>query len=303
MPTPEEHALPTRRSARERERREAAAHAMTADHARPVPPQQSNARSRTSSPPPAPTRTSQPVRTPKVAPRRGARRTIAALALTFVGAMVVATSLPAAALFPDAHAITQATSFEPENQSLQGTAGESEVVARDGYSATSMEEIEQRRAAVAPARTASTFVNNTASPIQWPFVTGVPLSDDFGPRAAPCSGCSTFHKGLDMIPGEGTQIQAIADGVVRETGSSDSGLGVYAMIDHVVDGKRYTSVYAHMQFGSLKLTEGQPVTVGQPVGNVGNTGQSTGPHLHLELLQNGTDPIDPFAWLQANVQL
>ncbi|WP_437384866.1 M23 family metallopeptidase [Plantibacter flavus] len=174
---------------------------------------------------------------------------------------------------------------------------------RDGYSATSAEEVERRRSAVPPARTATTFINNAASPVQWPFVTGVPLSDDFGPRAAPCGGCSTFHKGLDLTPGEGTQIQAIADGIVRETGSSDSGLGVYAMIDHVVDGERYTSVYAHMRFGSLKLQEGERVGVGQAVGNVGNTGQSTGPHLHLELLRNGTDPIDPFSWLQANVQL
>lgn len=242
-------------------------------------------------------------RHPRPTRRRSARRSVATLAITFVGAMVVATSIPAAALFPDVHAVSPSASGGRESQSLEVAAGGSEIVARDGYSATSAEEIERRNAAAAPARTAATFINNPASPIQWPFVTSVPLSDDFGPRAAPCSGCSTFHKGLDLIPGEGAQIQAIADGVVRETGSSDTGLGVYAMIDHVVDGQRYTSVYAHMQFGSLQLEAGRPVTVGQAVGNVGDTGQSTGPHLHLELLRNGSDPIDPFAWLQANVQL
>lgn len=168
---------------------------------------------------------------------------------------------------------------------------------RDGFQATS----EQELAAGQYTRTASTFTNSIDSAVQWPFATGVPISGGFGPRDAPCSGCSTFHKGLDLNPGEGSPIQVIADGVVRETGESDSGFGVYAIIDHVVDGERVSSLYAHMQAGSLQLGEGQPVKVGQLVGNVGNTGQSTGPHLHFELLQDGTQPIDPLSWLTSRV--
>ncbi|KZE92448.1 Murein DD-endopeptidase MepM [Agromyces sp. NDB4Y10] len=181
----------------------------------------------------------------------------------------------------------------------------------EGYAVTTGEEIraaeqarvaaEQARIAASRMRTASTFVNDPTSAVQWPFPTGVPITDDFGPRAAPCSSCSTMHKGLDMTPGEGTPIGAIAAGTVIEAVSSDYGLGVSARIRHVIDGRTYVSVYAHMQFGSLSVSEGDQVQVGQKIGAVGNTGQSTGPHLHLEIWQDGTTPIDPYAWLTAMV--
>ena len=153
------------------------------------------------------------------------------------------------------------------------------------------------------AQTASTFVNYSG-PIQWPFLTGVPISTDFGYRVPPCSGCSSYHKGIDMNPGDGSPIQAIADGVVREVSAvDDGGLGVYAVIDHVIDGERVSSVYAHMREGSLALSVGQAVAVGDLVGKVGNTGQSTGPHLHFEILLDGVTPPDPRAWLSERVGL
>jgi murein DD-endopeptidase MepM/ murein hydrolase activator NlpD len=151
------------------------------------------------------------------------------------------------------------------------------------------------------AQTASTFVNYSG-PVQWPFLTGVPISTDFGPRIAPCGGCSTYHKGIDMNPGNGSPIQAIAAGVVREVSITDNGgLGVYAVIDHVIDGEPVSSVYAHMREGSLALSVGQQVDVGDLVGNVGNTGQSTGPHLHFEILLGGDTPTDPIRWLTERV--
>tara|TARA_R110002124_G_scaffold117983_4_gene275144 strand:+ start:16135 stop:16305 length:171 start_codon:yes stop_codon:yes gene_type:complete len=54
-----------------------------------------------------------------------------------------------------------------------------------------------------------------------------------------------------------------------------------------------------MQWGSPAVAVGQPVTVGQLVGRVGNTGASTGPHLHLEIHLDGK-PVDPYAWLTTN---
>jgi murein DD-endopeptidase MepM/ murein hydrolase activator NlpD len=105
-----------------------------------------------------------------------------------------------------------------------------------------------------------------------------------------------------MDPGAGAPIQAIADGVVREVGNPSGTFGVYAIIDHTIDGQRVSSVYAHMESGSLALAVGQPVTVGQAVGRVGSTGASTGAHLHLEIHLAGT-PVDPYAWLVAHVQL
>lgn len=61
----------------------------------------------------------------------------------------------------------------------------------------------------------------------------------------------------------------------------------------------YSSRYAHMLWGSAAVAVGQPITVGQYLGDVGNTGKSTGPHLHLEIQADGAS-VDPFAWLKAN---
>lgn len=76
---------------------------------------------------------------------------------------------------------------------------------------------------------------------------------------------------------------------------------MHAIIDHVADGARVSSVSAHLQFGSLRVSPGDAVRVGQPIGSVGSTGQSTGPHLHFEILLDGVSPTDPFAWLLERV--
>lgn len=150
---------------------------------------------------------------------------------------------------------------------------------------------------------ANNFVNNPASPIQWPFERGVPISSPFGPRIPPCRGCSAYHDGIDMTPGLGTPVRAIADGVVTSVGGPGGALGVYARVDHMIDGRLVRSVYAHMLTNSLTVKVGDRVTVGQQVGQVGNTGQSTGPHLHLGILLDGITPTDPFAWLTQKVVL
>jgi murein DD-endopeptidase MepM/ murein hydrolase activator NlpD len=151
------------------------------------------------------------------------------------------------------------------------------------------------------SRTANTFINNPNSPIQWPFTQGVPIVSGFGPRIAPCDICSTFHKGLDMMPGAGTPIQAIADGVVTAVNSISGELGVHVKVDHVLDGQRVSSLYAHMQVGTEAVALGERITVGQLIGRVGNTGLSTAPHLHFEILLDGNRPIDPYAWLKLKV--
>ncbi len=215
-------------------------------------------------------------------------------------ALVVVTSVPASAVGPTMTAITvTAPDSRPSlpSQNFTASAGRALEVTRDGFAATSAEEL----AALTTAQAASAAAAALDSTVRWPFLVGVPISDDFGSRNAPCSGCSTNHKGLDMTPGVNTPIGIVADGLVRETGESDSGFGVYAIIDHMVDGELVSSLYAHMQFGSLQVAVGDPVTAGQVVGDVGNSGQSTGPHLHLEILQDGTTQIDPFAWLSAQV--
>ncbi|MDF1480390.1 M23 family metallopeptidase [Leifsonia sp. H3M29-4] len=146
--------------------------------------------------------------------------------------------------------------------------------------------------------TADTFANDPTSSIQWPFVVGVPISSWFGYRTDPWPG---FHSGLDMNPGVGTPVQAIADGVVSEASDGGNSYGVYVVIDHVIDGQKVSSLYAHMLSGSRTLNVGDRVTVAQTVGLVGSTGLSTGAHLHFEVRLNGTDAIDPYAWLKEKV--
>ena len=151
------------------------------------------------------------------------------------------------------------------------------------------------------AHTADTFTNDPASAVQWPFTVGAPISSTFGYRPPPCPSCSNFHAGLDMTPWIGTPIQAIADGVVTTATEQGGAYGVYVVIRHEIDGQVVESVYAHMREGSLALTPGQTVRVGQMVGRVGNSGRSTGAHLHFEI-RTGGEAVDPLAWLPARVR-
>ena len=136
------------------------------------------------------------------------------------------------------------------------------------------------------------FVNDPTSPIQWPFAVGVPISYGFGMRDG------TMHEGADFTPGEGSPIQAVADGVVRTSTDSGGAFGVHIVIDHVIDGVLVSSTYSHMLYGSRQVEVGDQVTVGTIIGRTGNTGRSFGAHTHVELLANGTTPIDPIAWLR-----
>jgi murein DD-endopeptidase MepM/ murein hydrolase activator NlpD len=134
--------------------------------------------------------------------------------------------------------------------------------------------------------------------IRWPFPTAVPVSSGFGDRVAPCRYCSSNHRGVDFTPGNGTPIYAVADGVVSES-EYGGGYGQALYIEHQINGQNVQSLYAHMQRDSSPLQAGDVVQVGDFVGLVGNTGTSTGPHLHLEIRINGTH-VDPFAWLKEN---
>jgi murein DD-endopeptidase MepM/ murein hydrolase activator NlpD len=198
-----------------------------------------------------------------------------------------------------------ANGFDQVNPSASRAASQNLSVVGDGASAVSRDQYSITRAlpsGLQPyARTADTFTNNPNSPIQWPFTRGVPISSGFGPRVAPCSGCPSYHDGIDMTPGIGTPIQAIADGVVSRIGNPSGALGVYAVVDHVINGQKVSSLYAHMLSGSLSVKVGDRVKVTDLIGAVGDTGQSTGPHLHLGIFLDGTQAVDPFAWLLKEV--
>ncbi|QEO10502.1 M23 family metallopeptidase [Protaetiibacter larvae] len=135
------------------------------------------------------------------------------------------------------------------------------------------------------------------TPVQWPVDPSTHISSYFGRRAAPCAGCSTFHAGMDFTPGYGAPVAAIADGVVVALPLSE--LGSYVVVRHVVDGVTIDSVYGHLVARS-GLPVGTQVVRGQTIGLAGNTGPTSGPHLHFAILSGGS-PIDPLAWMRAHV--
>ena len=103
-----------------------------------------------------------------------------------------------------------------------------------------------------------------------------------------CGYCSTNHQGYDMAQGCGATIYAAGPGRVITAGSWQ-GYGNAVRIDH---GGELVTLYGHMQWGSLRVSVGDQVAAGAPLGAEGNTGKSFGCHLHFEVQKSGT-PVDP----------
>jgi murein DD-endopeptidase MepM/ murein hydrolase activator NlpD len=123
-----------------------------------------------------------------------------------------------------------------------------------------------------------------------------PATDDvtsgFGTRTDPIDGTSRFHTGVDLRAPEGSPIRAAADGVVRRAGAR-GGYGNAIEIDH---GEGVSTLYAHAS--NVSVQPGDRIARGAEVGQVGQTGRATGPHLHFEVRVEGK-PIDPKAALKA----
>jgi murein DD-endopeptidase MepM/ murein hydrolase activator NlpD len=116
------------------------------------------------------------------------------------------------------------------------------------------------------------------------------ISSEFGFRRDPFNGRIKLHKGIDFAGPVGTDIYAVGTGVVAFVGQR-SGYGNVVEIDH---GDGLLSRYGHLS--AAKVTEGQLVKRGDLVALMGNTGRSTGPHLHLEVLKNG-EQLNPREYL------
>jgi murein DD-endopeptidase MepM/ murein hydrolase activator NlpD len=236
-----------------------------------------------------------------------AKKSFGMFAFLVAGGIAVATSLPAEAYFaatPNA-LISQSVQVQAEQntltettkQQLKTVAGAAAAqVSRDSYTVTEVPKAPQ--VSMSGFSTAETFSNDTSGTIQWPFPTGVPISDGFGYRSSPGGIGSTNHQGIDFNPGMGAPIQVVADGTVRLAQKSDAGgYGCYVIVDHNVNGLKFASLYGHMQCASVEWSKGEDVKVGQQVGNVGSTGTSTGAHLHFEIHDAKDTPVDPMPWL------
>lgn len=124
------------------------------------------------------------------------------------------------------------------------------------------------------------------------------LTSDYGARMHPITGKQSFHTGTDVAAPDGTPILAAADGTVTVAGSSGD-YGGLIVIEHRIDGYTTATAYGHMWEDGIHVTAGQKVTAGQHIGDVGSSGNSTGPHLHFEVRQDGTNgaTTNPAAWL------
>lgn len=236
-------------------------------------------------------------RASKPAPRRLGAKLASVAALGVVAAFTVALSLPAEALMSSADVQAKQIAAAQANQDSQVilAGGGSSTVSGESYDAVS-ESAYASESGITEIE--ATFTNDPNGTVQWPFAVGVHIGDGYGSTY----GRYSAHHGLDFNPGTGAPIQAIADGVVTFAEDGEGDLGVHMMITHQINGQTITSVYAHMIHGSMRFKVGDTVKVGQVIGNVGNTGYSTGPHLHFEIRLGGIDGTwtDPLAWLRAN---
>ena len=143
---------------------------------------------------------------------------------------------------------------------------------------------QQQQQPVAPMNTYS------GGAFRWPMPASSVITSYFGPRVSPTAGATSNHMGIDIGCPSGSSVVAAADGVVSYTGYLGGG-GNCVMIDH---GNGISTLYFHLS--GFAVSVGQNVTAGQTIAYSGNTGISTGPHLHFAVRLNGSY-VDPMGYL------
>lgn len=137
----------------------------------------------------------------------------------------------------------------------------------------------------------------TENPDPASFVSSIPnikplsgsITSDFGSRIHPIYNVSLFHSGIDFSASEGTRVQSTGDGIVAFSGY-DKGYGQKIIINH---GYGYKTIYAHLSKSLVR--QGQRVNRGEIIALSGNSGLSTGPHLHYEV-QKDNVKVNPTAY-------
>lgn len=132
---------------------------------------------------------------------------------------------------------------------------------------------------------------DTSAGYRWPLTVSGRITSYFGYRESPTAGASSYHKGIDISVPVGSSIVAVKDGTVV-TSTYSSSAGKYICISH---GGGVYSYYMHCS--ALNVSEGTVVKKGQKIALSGNTGISTGPHLHFGLFMNGSY-VNPLSYLK-----
>jgi len=137
-------------------------------------------------------------------------------------------------------------------------------------------------------------VDSSLLPSGYPVVAGY-IGSGFGSRTDPINGEAEHHLGLDFDAPSGTEIKAVADGVVTWNGER-AGYGNVVEIDH---GNGYMTRYAHNQKNLVAV--GQRVHAGQSIARVGSTGRATGPHCHFEVWLHGR-AVNPLTYVNGSTK-
>jgi murein DD-endopeptidase MepM/ murein hydrolase activator NlpD len=227
--------------------------------------------------------------------RNGAGR---AAVLMVVSGLLAVLALPATGFNVENNGWAAEKDNDDQSVKITASSSEAEQVALSEYVVTSYADLLKLTYG---ASLGFKYSVTNSGPIRWPFPVVVPISSGFGGRVAPCFGCSSYHQGLDFDPVEGTPFYSIADGEVIEVNDDTWGYGKWVLIRHQVGNQRFDSLYAHMIRDSTGVKVGQEVKVGDYIGRVGNTGTSTGAHLHFSILIDGVH-VDPFEWLKKNTK-
>ena len=246
------------------------------------------------------------------------RRFAAGGVLLVAGAFLVATTVPAQAFLSggdQAGAEWQSSEGQtidvPANASqlelnIHGDIGVEDALASARISPERVAEIQAvadvdtrangYRAGLVGYEQALPMLNTSYVQTPFPLLPDVPISSGFAWR------WGKVHEGIDFTPGSGTEIRPMSNGIVTNIQYGSSSGGHMVTIDHMIDGKRYQTVYAHMIAGSIQVEEGQVVTIDQVIGQVGSTGFSTGPHLHFEMRTSNDIAIDPIRWWDDRIE-
>ncbi|MFI1921165.1 M23 family metallopeptidase [Streptomyces sp. NPDC020377] len=136
-----------------------------------------------------------------------------------------------------------------------------------------------------------------ADAILAPPVTTLTITSPYGSRQHPLTGVTKLHTGVDFGAPQGAQVSAARAGTVVFAAMTTA-YGNRIVVDHgTIEGKRLQTTYSHLS--AIDVTVGQAVQTGTPLGRVGSTGLSTGPHLHFEVIYDGYYS-DPQPWLALN---
>ena len=160
------------------------------------------------------------------------------------------------------------------------------------------EKMKQRAELLYPNTNLNKRVTNTenSTKIEFEKPANGRISNAFGYRVPPKPGASANHSGIDIAVPIDTPVKSIAEGKVIAARTGMRGYGTGVFIDHgIINGKHVVSEYGHLNSYNVKI--GDKIKQGQVIAKSGNTGISTGPHLHLTIKENGV-PIDPQKYLK-----